>query len=172
MFFFFSHLAGVGCCWFFVWCVFLFFFLIFFLSISLFWFFILISFLFPWSLPIYRRKGNLLSTNGTDRSFRVVVVVVILLTFQVVFSQIWLHGCFFFKLPCPILSLLYHHHIIFICICRLFLFRFFFFFFIEKGVGMIKNTQQQKIPAATLFFFFLFFFFCWKFNSCCCFSFF
>ena len=40
MFFLFSFiLAGVGCCWFFVWCVFLFFFLIFFLSISLFFIF-------------------------------------------------------------------------------------------------------------------------------------
>ena len=46
-FFFFSHLAGVGCCWFFVWCVFLFFFLIFFLSISLFWFLFWFRFFFP-----------------------------------------------------------------------------------------------------------------------------
>ena len=53
-----------------------------------------------------------------------------------------------------------------------FYFVFFFLLLHWKGEGMRKNTQQQQIPAATLFFFFLFFFFCWKFNSCCCFSFF
>jgi hypothetical protein len=142
-----------------------------FINFFIFYFLFLFRFFFPLLLlPIYRRKGNLLSTNGTDRSFRVVVVVVILVTFQVVFSQIRLHGCFFFKLPCPPSSLYYTITTSFsfaFSVC--FYFGFFFSFYIEKGKEWEKTQQQQQQLPATLFSFFLF---CSKFNSCCCFSFF
>jgi hypothetical protein len=173
MFFLFSLiLAGVGCCWFFVWCVFLFFFLIFFLSISLFFifYFYFVSFS-PCFFCLYIGERGI-CCRQTERIVRFVS--------SLSSSFSWLSKSFSLKsdfmgvsfsnshVPHPLSTIPSQHHF-HLHFPSVFISVFFFSFYIEKGREWEKTQQQQQQLPATLFSFFLF---CSKFNSCCCFSFF